>query len=76
MPDSPFILDGKPLSADLDNDGILRLTLNDPETRNSLSESMLNALGSTLDAAANDPAVRVVVLAAAGPVFCAGCPSN
>ena len=29
-----------------DSDGVLRLTLNDPATRNSLSEAMLAALAS------------------------------
>ena len=55
-----------------DSDGVLRLTLNDPATRNSLSEAMLAALAGTLAAARDNPAVRVIVLAAYGPVFCAG----
>ena len=55
-----------------DSDGILRLTLNDPATRNSLSEAMVAALAGTLAAARDNPAVRVIVLAANGPVFCAG----
>ena len=55
-----------------DSDGVLRLTLNDPATRNSLSEAMLAALAGTLAAARDNPAVRVIVLAANGPVFCAG----
>lgn len=55
-----------------DGDGILRLTLNDSATRNSLSEAMLSRLYDLLDAARENPAVRVIVLAANGPVFCAG----
>ena len=55
-----------------DSDGVLRLTLNDPETRNSLSEAMLTALAGTLVAARDNPAVRVIVLAGNGPVFCSG----
>ena len=55
-----------------DSDGVLRLTLNDPATRNSLSEAMLAALAGTLAAARDNPAVRVIVLAANGSVFCAG----
>ena len=54
------------------SDGILRLTLNDPARRNALSETMLVALGAAFDAANTNPDVRVVILAAAGPVFCAG----
>lgn len=55
-----------------DADGILRLTLNDPARRNALSEAMLTALGRTVEEAGRDPEVRVIVLAAEGPVFCAG----
>ena len=52
--------------------GILRLTLNDPARRNALSEVMLGALGAAFDAASNNSDVRVIILAAVGPVFCAG----
>jgi enoyl-CoA hydratase/carnithine racemase len=52
--------------------GIVRLTLNRPEARNSLSVAMLGALQAALSAIAADDRVRVVVLAAAGPVFSAG----
>jgi enoyl-CoA hydratase/carnithine racemase len=52
--------------------GVAILTLNDPETRNSLSEAMLEALGDALTAIAHDKSVRVVVLAANGPAFSAG----
>lgn len=57
---------------DCDSDGILRLTLNDIGTRNSLSEAMMAALAQAFEDAASDNAVRVIVLAANGPVFCAG----
>jgi len=55
-----------------DENGILRLTLNDSAKRNALSEAMLTELGRAIDEAGTDPAVRVVVLAATGPAFCAG----
>jgi enoyl-CoA hydratase/carnithine racemase len=48
------------------------LTLNRPQTRNSLSEAMLEALGDALTAIAHDASVRAVVLAANGPAFSAG----
>jgi enoyl-CoA hydratase/carnithine racemase len=48
------------------------LTLNRPQTRNSLSEAMLEALGDALTAIAHDRTVRVVVLAANGPAFSSG----
>jgi enoyl-CoA hydratase/carnithine racemase len=52
--------------------GILRLTLNDAQTRNSLSEAMMAALQQALDDAAQDKQVRVIVLAALGPAFSSG----
>jgi enoyl-CoA hydratase/carnithine racemase len=60
------------LLRDLDNDGILRLTMNDLGRRNALSEAMLTQLGSAFAEAGENPAVRVIILAAYGPAFCAG----
>ena len=53
-------------------DGILRLTLNDNKRRNALSSEMLAQLSAALTEAADDVRVRVIVLAANGPVFCSG----
>ena len=53
-------------------DGVLRLTLNRPGARNALSSALMGALLEALEQAAADPAVRVIVIAANGPVFCAG----
>ena len=55
-----------------DQDGVATLTLNRPSARNALSEALLDALTGELDAVADDPSVRVVILAAEGPVFSAG----
>lgn len=52
--------------------GVVRLTLNRPEKRNALSIPLLEAFCNELDVVANDRAARVVILAGAGPVFCAG----
>lgn len=52
--------------------GLLRLTLDRPEKRNALSPELASALLEQLDRAAKDPAVRAVLLASTGPVFCAG----
>jgi enoyl-CoA hydratase/carnithine racemase len=52
-------------------DGVLRLTLSNPPA-NALSEAVIEALTSALDAAAADPAVRVVVIAAEGKIFSGG----
>jgi methylglutaconyl-CoA hydratase len=51
---------------------VVTLTLDRPERRNALDASMLRVLLTALDDAAADSAVRVVVLAAEGPTFCAG----
>ncbi|WP_328351902.1 enoyl-CoA hydratase [Mycobacterium sp. NBC_00419] len=64
---------GEPLVLqDRDERGVVTLTLNRPQSFNALSEAMLTALGSALDALAGDDTVRAVVLGAAGKAFCAG----
>ncbi len=55
-----------------DANAIATLTLNRPEVRNPLSEALLAALSSELTAIAADSTIRAVILAAEGPVFCAG----
>lgn len=52
--------------------GAVVLTLDSPHNRNALSRALLAQLHSALVAAGQDPAVRVVVLTGAGPVFCSG----
>jgi len=61
-----------PLIADLSAGGVATLTLNRPAARNALSAGLLGALGDELERADGDPAVRVVVIAAAGAVFSSG----
>lgn len=53
-------------------DGILTLTLNRPQSRNALSEGVIKALHAAVTSAAIDTHIRVIILAANGPVFCAG----
>jgi enoyl-CoA hydratase/carnithine racemase len=48
------------------------LTLNHPQSRNTLSEAMLSALQTAIDCASADRGVRAVIIAANGPAFCAG----
>jgi enoyl-CoA hydratase/carnithine racemase len=55
-----------------DTDGVATLTMNRPQARNALSLAMLRALLDAVAAIAADPDVRVVILAGAGPGFCAG----
>ena len=53
-------------------DGVATLTLNRPGQFNALSRALIDELQSTFDRLAEDPTVRVVVLAANGRGFCAG----
>ena len=55
-----------------DKDGVTTLTLNRPKQYNALSEELLAALQASLETIEKDASVRVVVLAANGPAFCAG----
>ncbi len=48
------------------------LTLNRPEVRNAFNEDVIAELTAWADGVPRDPAPRVVVLAGAGPAFCAG----
>ena len=57
---------------ELTETGILRLTLNDYSRRNALSEAMLERLSEIMNSSASDSSVRVIVLSANGPAFCAG----
>ncbi len=66
MQDSDILL------RDLGDGGILRLTLNDARRRNALSEAMLAELDAAFSDARANPSIRVVILAANGPAFCAG----
>jgi len=53
-------------------DGVAWLTLNRPQARNALSRGLMAALEGALEAVAADQAVKIVVIAGAGPAFCAG----
>ena len=55
-----------------DRDGIATLTLNSPANLNALSESMIDALTSSLSEISQDRDTRVLVLQGAGKAFCAG----
>jgi len=56
----------------VDARGVVTLTLDRPQAFNALSEGMLAALQSELDAVAVDEHVRAVVIAAGGKAFSAG----
>ena len=53
-------------------DGVARITVNRPASRNAQSERTMTELGAAFDRAVADEAVRVIVLAGAGDHFSAG----
>lgn len=53
-------------------DHIATITLNRPEALNSVNQALSTAVGESLEKAAADPEVRVVVLTGTGRAFCAG----
>lgn len=52
--------------------GTARVTLNRPDKRNALRREMIEDLLAAVESVSSDPAVRVLLLAARGEVFCAG----
>lgn len=53
-------------------DGVLSLTMNRPDSLNSLTEVMLAGIADTMERAATDPQVKVVRLGGAGRAFSSG----
>lgn len=54
------------------SDGVARLTLNRPDIHNAFDDALILRLTEAIAQAGADPAVRVIVLAGAGPSFSAG----
>ena len=52
--------------------GVLRLTVNDPDNKNALSEFMMQKLINAITEASKDNSVKVIVIASTGNVFCSG----
>lgn len=69
---APQAVQSEPILLQDISGGVCTLTLNRPKQYNALSEAMLTALQTALDQVAQDPLVRVVVIAAQGTAFCAG----
>ena len=53
-------------------DGVAILTMNKPNSRNSLSVLMMTTLHEAIIRLGSDKAVKAIILAALGPAFCAG----
>ena len=64
-PDEPIVLHDAA-------DGVATLTMNRPAARNALSMDLMAAMMDALKAIGADAAVKAVVIAGAGPVYCAG----
>ncbi|MFD1694016.1 enoyl-CoA hydratase [Roseibium aestuarii] len=62
----------RPLLGTLLHQGVYRIVMQRPERMNALSRPMMAALSAELTRAAEDPAIRVVLIGAEGKVFCAG----
>ncbi|MGF1769586.1 enoyl-CoA hydratase [Enterovibrio makurazakiensis] len=60
------------IESHLSDNGVLRLTLNNPQRRNALSETMIGELHAAIANAAESSEVNVIVLNANGPAFSAG----
>src|SRR4051812_46257866 len=54
------------------NDGVAVATLNRPDKKNELSPEMLGGLRKALQAANDDPDVRVFVITGSRDAFCSG----
>jgi methylglutaconyl-CoA hydratase len=78
QPRSSTPVEARPVDADRPAVGfevtgtVATLTMDQPETRNALTPELLGGLRDGLARAEGDPAVRVIVIAQRGPVWCAG----
>jgi enoyl-CoA hydratase/carnithine racemase len=55
-----------------DRGAVRHLVMNRPEKRNAMNDELILGLGGALTDAANDPAVRCVVIRGEGPMFSSG----
>ncbi|MGA1616850.1 MAG: enoyl-CoA hydratase/isomerase family protein, partial [Ilumatobacteraceae bacterium] len=53
-------------------DGVALLTLNAPDTRNTMTLPMVDEIVATMDALEDDETVHAVIVTGAGSAFCAG----
>ena len=60
------------LKVDKTEKSIFRLTLDDQQNKNALSEKMINLQKKNLDLASSDNSIKVIIISAIGDVFCSG----
>jgi enoyl-CoA hydratase/carnithine racemase len=71
-PIRPAATDGPPCLLREDRGGLALLTLNRPQSRNSLSEAMLSALLAAIEDISASRRIAAIVITSAPPAFCAG----
>ena len=54
------------------DNGVIRLTLDDENNKNALSEAMISELTEAINAANDNKEVKVIIIASTGNVFCSG----
>ncbi len=54
------------------DNGVIRLTLDDENNKNALSETMISELAEAINAANDNKEVKVIIIASTGNVFCSG----
>ena len=64
--------DFKHILVDVPSPGVSRITLNRPESRNALNNTLRGELYGQLEANDKDPAIQVTIIQGAGKAFCAG----
>jgi len=69
---STALPDDTQLRIDRPSEGVVLLTLDNPDQRNAMSGPMTEAWMTSMRELAADPAVRVVVVTGAGSAFCSG----
>ena len=62
----------KALKVEKVTESIVRLTMDDEKTGNSLSDNMISLLSSIIKEVSVDKSIKVVVIAANGKIFCSG----
>lgn len=64
------------IEQNLDNNGILRITLNRPEKLNALNDEVLQGLSNIIAQAKHSPEIKALLLTGTGKAFCAGADIN